>query len=381
MAQTHPLIVIGTGLAGYSLVREFRKLNKETPVLMISRDDGHSYSKPLLSTGFTKQKSADDLSMGDIGKMASQLNVSIRNFSEVSHISPENKEISIGSEVLAYSKLVLASGACVNRLSFPGSELENILSINDLMDYRTFREKIADKKHIVIMGAGLIGCEYANDLLNGEYQVTLIDPSTTALNGLIPDFAGDAVVQGLESAGAKFRLQQTVESVVENQQGLSATLNDGSVINCDLIISAVGLKPELTLAQIAKLECDKGILTNAYLETSNENIFALGDCAQIEGLVRLYVLPLMTSARALAKTLNGEKTPVQFGIMPIATKTPACSVIVCPPLTINGEWCIEQEGINISAKFLSFDKKILGFVLTGDRVKDKQSIVKEMMAA
>ena len=380
MDQTRPIIVIGTGLAGYSLVREFRKLNKESPVLMISRDDGHSYSKPLLSTGFTKQKSAEQLSMGDIGKMASQLNVSIRNFCEVTHIDPENKQISIGSEVLAYSKLVLANGASVNKLSFPGSELQNILSINDLMDYRLFREKLAGKKHVLIMGAGLIGCEYANDLLNGEYQVSLADPSSTALNGLIPDFAGDAVVKGLENAGAKFYLKQYVEGVVEDQNGLCATLNNGTIINCDLIISAVGLKPELTLAHSAKLECDKGILTNAFLETSQKDIFALGDCAQIDGFVRLYVLPLMASARALAKTLNDEKTPVQFGIMPIATKTPACSVIVCPPTSTEGEWRIDQEGLNISAKFLNLDQKILGFVLTGERVKDKQTIVKEMMA-
>jgi len=377
MDSPAPIIIIGTGLAGYSLAREFRKLDQDTPILMISRDDGHSYSKPLLSTGFTKNKQADELSMGDPGKMAAQLKVSIRNYTEVSSINPSTHEISIGSEKIAYSKLVLASGAVVNRLTFPGSDSDNILSINDLMDYRLFRNKISGKKHILIMGAGLIGCEYANDLLNGGFDITIVDPSVTALNGLIPSFAGDAVVKGLQEAGAKFHLNRYVASVADEETGLYATLDDGSEVECDIIISAVGLKPDLSLASASGLDCDKGIQVNSCLESSESDIFAIGDCAQIEGIVRLYVLPLMASARALAKTLNNDKTAVEFAVMPIATKTPACPVIVCPPQSNDGEWKIEQEELDISAKYVVQDK-VLGFVLTGARIKDKQLLVKDM---
>lgn len=377
MDSQAPIIIIGTGLAGYSLAREYRKLDQDTPILMISRDDGHSYSKPLLSTGFTKNKEADELSMGDPGKMAAQLKVSIRNYTEVNHINPAAHEISIGSERIAYSKLVLASGAVVNRLTFPGSDSENILSINDLMDYRLFRNKISGKKHILIMGAGLIGCEYANDLLNGGFEVTIVDPTETALSGLIPAFAGDAVVKGLNEAGANFHLNRFVGSVTDKQSGLAATLDDGTEIACDLIISAVGLKPDLNLATESGLNCDKGIRVNSFLESSEDDIFAIGDCAEIDGVVRLYVLPLMASARALAKTLNNNKTPIEFAVMPIATKTPACPVIVCPPQSSNGEWEVEQCGMDISAKYVVQDR-LLGFVLTGQRIKDKQLLVKEI---
>jgi len=384
MPDVLPIIIIGTGLAGYSLAREFRKLDQNTPLLMLSRDDAHSYSKPMLSTGFTKKKDANALSMADPGKMAAQLKVSIRNFTDVTHIEADQNQIRIGDETLGYSKLVLASGAKVNTLDFPGSDHPDVISINDLMDYRAFRQKLTTgKKNILIMGAGLIGCEYANDLLNDGYQVTIVDPSESALNGLIPDFAGKALIQGLEEAGAEFHMQDYVSEVHGQKDGLHVRLNNGRELKCDLIISAVGLKPDIGLAREAGIHCNRGITTNAYLQTNQDNIYALGDCAEVEGRVRLYVLPLMASARALAKTLHGQKTEVIFGIMPVATKTPACPVITCPPITtpdktIAGEWKIEQDGINIMAKFVDTHQHLRGFVLTGDKIKAKQNLLKEL---
>jgi len=378
MDGTLPIIIIGTGLAGYSLVREYRKLNRDTPVLMLTRDDGHSYSKPMLSTGFTKGKSADAMSMADPGKMAEQLSVSIRTFTEVSRIDPVTNSLYIGSEVIVYKQLVLANGASVKRLNFAGSDHPNILSINDLIDYRSFRNKLLGKQRILVMGAGLIGCEYANDLLHGDFQITVVDPAETALTGLIPSFAGKAVTQGLEREGVQFLMQCFVNEVVAHEDCLVAVLNDGREVETDLIISAVGLKPELTLAKSAGLECNDGVVTNRFLETNHTDIYALGDCAEIDGHVLLYVLPLMTSARALAKTLNGERTQVSFSAMPVVTKTPACPVVVCPALEKKGEWLVEQDDINIKASYVNQSGEILGFVLTGECVSAKQSLVKEV---
>ncbi|MFT7372986.1 MAG: rubredoxin-NAD+ reductase [Oleiphilaceae bacterium] len=376
MDSALPIVIIGTGLAGYSLVREFRKLNRDAPILMLTRDDGHSYSKPMLSTGFTKGKSADAISLADPGKMASQLNISIRNFTEVSRIDPDSNTLHMGSEVLAYQQLVLANGASANTLNFKGSDHANILSINDLMDYRSFREKLVGKQRVLVMGAGLIGCEYANDLLYGDFQITVVDPAETALHGLIPSFAGNAVIQGLERKGVQFMMQCCVEEVIAYEDHLVAILSDGQQVTTDLIISAVGIKPELTLAKSAGLECDKGVVTNRFLETSRADIYALGDCAQIDGYVLLYVLPLMASARALAKTLNGERTAVSFSAMPVVIKTPACPVVVSPALAQNGEWQVEQDDININARYVNQRGETEGFVLTGECVSAKQSLIK-----
>lgn len=380
MHNDNTIVVIGSGLAAYSLVREFRKLDSDTPVLIISQDDAHSYSKPMLSTGFTKNKSADELSMADPGKMASQLKASIRNFTTVTKIDPQHSSIHIDNEIIPYSQLVLALGAKVNKLNFPGSELSKVVSINDLMDYRVFREALKPEQHILIMGAGLIGCEYANDLLNGGYSVTVVDPASTAMNGLIPSDAGKALAQGLKDAGADMMFEHYVQQIDElDNSSLCATLNNGHKIPCDLVISAIGLKPNIQLAEQAGLSCKQGIITDHFLQTSAKNIFALGDCAETLNEVRLYVLPLMASARALAKTLTGEPTAVNFGIMPIATKTPACPVVTVPPKAEKGTWLFEQEQSGLIGKFINEEDKVSGFVLTGAAVSQKALLLKEMI--
>jgi rubredoxin-NAD+ reductase len=379
MHNDQTIVVIGSGLAAYSLVREFRKIDTETAVLILSQDDAHSYSKPMLSTGFTKNKSADELSMADPGKMAAQLKASIRNFTTVTKIDPENSCIYIDDEIIPYHKLVLALGAKVNKLNFPGSEHSKVISINDLMDYHSFRAALKPEQHVLIMGAGLIGCEYANDLINGGYTVTVVDPASTAMNGLIPAEAGNALAEGLRIAGADILFERYVQHIDQLEgDTLCATLNTGQKIPCDLVISAIGLKANTQLAEQAGIKCRQGIITDNYLETSEKNIFALGDCAETQNEVRLYVLPLMASARALAKTLAGDKTVVNFGIMPIATKTPACPVICVPPKNKAGAWYFEKATSGIVGKFINEAKEMSGFVLTGDSIKLKPKLIQEM---
>lgn len=379
--KTAPIVIIGTGLAGYSLAREFRKLDTVTPLLLLSADDGHSYSKPMLSVGLTKGKSADDLSMADAGQMAQQLKASIRTFSKVEAIDTQAKTIYYEGVTQAYSKLVLATGAKVKRLNFPGADHPKVFSINDLMAYRAFRaqlDKNQSRQRVLIMGAGLIGCEFANDLLIAGHQVSIVDPNDSALSGLIPSFAGEALVAGLQAAGLDFLLASYVNKIKTQADGsLRARLNSGQDIDCDLVISAVGITPNIDLAHAAGLACNQGILCSRELGCSASDVYALGDCAEVDGKVMLYVLPLMAAAKALAKTLSGTATSVHYGVMPVVTKTPACPVVVYPPQSEQGNWQIEQQGLNISAQFVNSEGELQGFVLTGNCVSQKQVLAKQ----
>ncbi|MEC7431915.1 MAG: FAD-dependent oxidoreductase, partial [Pseudomonadota bacterium] len=113
MTEQTPIVIVGTGLSGYSLVREFRKLDKEIPVIMVTADDGVSYSKPMLSTGFTKDKDADGLAQANPEAMAEQLGVEIRPWSTVTGIDTDAHELKLGDQRIRYAKLVLAWGADV----------------------------------------------------------------------------------------------------------------------------------------------------------------------------------------------------------------------------------------------------------------------------
>ncbi|HEY9119956.1 MAG TPA: FAD-dependent oxidoreductase, partial [Marinobacter sp.] len=313
MSTDAPIVIVGTGLSGYTLAKEIRKQDKNTPIVMVTADDGFSYSKPMLSTGFTKGKEADELAQASADAMVEQLNLELRTYTTVTGIDPDAHELVLGDERLVYSKLVLAWGADVIRLAIAGDGQEHVFSINDLVDYRAFRHALQGKKRVAIMGAGLIGCEFANDLRNGDYEVDVIAPSDTLMPGLLPAPAAEAVRSGLEDLGVRFHLETVVEHIADNGKGVELSLANGEKLDADLVISAVGLRPRTELAAAAGLEINRGIVVNRTLATSAPDIYALGDCAEVDGHVLLYVLPLMACARALAKTLVGEPTEVKYG--------------------------------------------------------------------
>lgn len=378
--MTDPVIVIGTGLAGYNFGKEFRKLDTATPLLFITADDGRSYSKPMLSTGFTKGNTADDLAQADAGAMAEQLKATVRTMTRVTAIDAKAKQVIIGNEKISYSKLVLAIGASCIQAPLTGDAANEVHSINDLMDYAKFRKAVDGKKKVFIIGAGLIGSEYANDLTNGGYAVEVVDPMPTVLATLLPEQASQAVQQMLATEkGVQFHFGTVAESVNRTGAGYEITLKNGKKIQADAVLSAIGVRANTALAKDAGLSVNRGIVVNRLLQTNNPDIFALGDCAEVDGQLLYYVMPLMTCARALAKTLTGTPTPVVYGPMPVGIKVPVCPIQVSPPPRgAEGRWEIEASGHHVKALFRDTAGKLLGFALTGDKANEKMALQKEL---
>ena len=379
--MTAPVVIVGTGLAGYNLAREFRKLDGETPLLLITADDGRSYSKPMLSTGFAKQKDADGLSMAEPGAMAEQLKAEVRTHTRISGIDPGHKRVWIGEEAVAYRDLILAWGAETVRVSVDGDASEAIFPINDLEDYARFRAAAAGKQRVLILGAGLIGCEFANDLSSGGYQVELVAPCEQVMPTLLHPAAARAVQVGLEGLGVRFHLGPVLTRLQRAADGLEAHLSDGRVIACDLVVSAVGLRPRIDLAAAAGLVVNRGVVVDRTLRTSHANIYALGDCAEVDGLNLLYVMPLMSCARALAQTLAGTLTTVSYGPMPITVKTPVCPLVISPPPRgSEGQWQVEGQGADLKVLCHDADGNLLGYALTGTAVMEKLALNRQLPA-
>ncbi|MBP9960521.1 MAG: FAD-dependent oxidoreductase [Pseudomonas sp.] len=379
--MTAPVVIVGTGLAGYNLAREFRKLDGETPLLLITADDGRSYSKPMLSTGFAKHKDADGLSMAEPGAMAEQLKAEVRTHTRISGIDPGHKRVWIGEEAVAYRDLILAWGAETVRVSVDGDASEAIFPINDLEDYARFRAAAAGKQRVLILGAGLIGCEFANDLSSGGYQVELVAPCEQVMPTLLHPAAARAVQAGLEGLGVRFHLGPVLTRLQRAADGLEAHLSDGRVIACDLVVSAVGLRPRIDLAAAAGLVVNRGVVVDRTLRTSHANIYALGDCAEVDGLNLLYVMPLMSCARALAQTLAGTLTTVSYGPMPITVKTPVCPLVISPPPRgSEGQWQVEGQGADLKVLCHDADGNLLGYALTGTAVMEKLALNRQLPA-
>ena len=201
------VVIIGTGLAGYGLAKEFRKLDENTELILITSDDGVSYSKPMLSTGYTKDTSAEDLAQLDADGMAAQLGASVLKNANVVGIDLDRMAVQLEDrEEIIYGKLVLAIGSETITPSIEGDALERVFSVNDLLDYAAYRSSISEHnvKKVCIIGAGLIGCEFANDLLNGGFEVDIVDPMPQCLPALLPEPAARALEKALTSHGAKF---------------------------------------------------------------------------------------------------------------------------------------------------------------------------------
>lgn len=374
-----PVVIVGTGLAGYNLAKEFRKLDGETPLLLISADDGRSYSKPMLSTGFGKNKDADGLAMAEAGAMADQLKAEIRTHTRITGIDAGHRRLWIGEEAVEYRDLVLAWGAEVIRVPVEGDAEDAVFPINDLEDYARFRVAAAGKKRVLILGAGLIGCEFANDLTLGGFEVELVAPCEQVMPGLLHPAAAAAVQTGLEGLGTRFHLGPVLASLNHAGDGLDAHLSDGTRIACDLVISAVGLRPRIALAAAAGLDVNRGVMVDRHLKTSHANVYALGDCAEVDGINLLYVMPLMACARALAQTLAGNATAVSYGPMPVTVKTPACPLVVSPPPRgTEGAWSVEGSGADIKALCRDAGGRLLGYALTGAAVQEKLALNREL---
>ena len=377
-----PIIIIGTGLAGYNLAREFRKLDQTTPLLLITSSDGSFYSKPMLSNALAKDKTADGLITSDATKMATDLNAEIMGFTRVQGIDTKSHCINTSQgDTIHYQKLVLAMGAEPIQPPLSGDGVELIYTVNDLHDYREFRDALNGVRHVAIIGPGLIGCEFANDLLSAGYEVSVIGPDVTPLGRLLPPAAGEMMQESLAAAGVRWHLQRNCYEVNKVGPKFILKLDQGEAVEADLVLSAIGLRPDLGLARSAGLKTNLGIVVDRYLATSDADIYALGDCAEVDGRMLPFIMPLMQCTRALARTLAGETTAVNYPAMPVVVKTPACPCVIAPPApTSEGEWQVEQTGDGVKALYISKAGDLLGFALLGTAVAQKQALTKGLPA-
>lgn len=378
-----PLVIVGSGLAGYTVAREVRKLDARRRIVMMTHNDGAAYSKPMLSNALALKKNAADLVNSDAAAMSAQLDVSILANRVVGHIHAADREVESLGERLPYSQLVLALGADPRRPPLAGAAADDVLCVNDLRDYARFREALSGCRSVAILGAGLIGVEFANDLAAAGYTVSLLDPALAPLSRLLPRQAGDAFARGLGRQGIRLLLGSVATQIEYAGLAYRLHLADGTWIEADLVVSAIGLAPRTGLARAAGIAVAQGICTDSYCRTSAPEVFALGDCAEIEGKVQPYVLPIMHAARALAATLCGKPTPVRFPVMPVSVKTPAMPAVVAPAPAGADHWSIEvwpdEKGEAVQALCSERESgRVLGFSLLGKAVAAKGELVRRM---
>ncbi len=386
MPHAQRIIIVGAGMAAYSVAREFRKLDKVTPLTIISSDAAGSYAKPMLSNAIAMGKGAHQIVSHSAEQMALQLGAEVLGNTRVSAVDSSAHTIDTDQGSFGYSKLVLALGAEPIRLPMGGDAAGAVLSVNHIDDYAHLRTRLAAvgrAAHVAIIGAGLIGCEFADDLLAGGHAVTLIDPNPRPLAALAAPSLSHGLAQAWQGRAVTLRLGTTVTSVEHAGDALLVTTADGASFSADLVLSAVGLRPSTTLAQAALLTTRRGIVVDGFGQTSASDIFALGDCAEYTtasgSAVMPYVAPLLAAARAIASTLAGTPTRIDLKNDAVIVKTPSYKLALAPPPPgADGQWIDELDGERIIARFIDASGALRGFGLSAHTPALRQKLLAEL---
>ena len=369
-----PIVVLGSGLAGWTTVRELRKLEPTVPVRLITADSGDFYAKPSLSNAFAQGKRPDQLVSTLAARMAETLTVTLLPRTRVEAIDRAARMVITENDRIRYSRLVIATGAQPIRVPLTGDGADAVRCVNSLDDFADFHGRLKPGARVAIMGAGLIGCEFANDLATAGFNVTVIDPASRPLAALLPEAASEALGLALQSLGVAWHFATTVLAVHRHGDSLQLELANGTSITADAVLSAIGLRADTALARAAELVCERGIVVDSTLATSDADIFALGDCAQYAGGLWAdgpvagghtlpYVMPIMNAARVLAAQLAWRPGTLAFPLMPVSIKTPALPLVVASPaLASVGQWHSPEEGL---WHFVDDSGLARGFVLAG----------------
>lgn len=372
------IVVVGSGLAGFGVLRELRRLSPDAKLTMVTLEDGHFYSKPALSTALAKGKTSDTLVTSNAEKMIAQLKLDARIGRAAESIDRKSKALCTTGGPIAYDKLVLATGATAFRPEIEGDAAHRAISVNQLDDYAYFREQLPDQARVLIMGSGLVGTEFANDLITNHYQVAVVDMLPLPLAQLVPPAVGYSVRDALESEGVEWHLGSKIVAInyLGDRTGYIATLDDGSYIEADLILSAVGLRPNVALAQEAGIDVGVGIKVNQYGQTSDPDIYAIGDCAEYQHGLSAYVTPIMAAARGIAPSALGTPTEIRFPPLAVQVKTTLLPINLLPPARdCVGEWHrVESDADGEKHLFIDDGGVVRGYVLTRDKTEQRMEM-------
>ncbi|MHC0463323.1 NADH:flavorubredoxin reductase NorW [Kosakonia cowanii] len=371
------IVIIGSGFAARTLVKNIRKLDSHVPLTLIAADGMEEYSKPELSHVISQAQRAEDLIRQTAGDFAEQFNVRLFPYTFVTAIVPHAQVVKSADRSWQYDKLVLATGAKAFVPPLPGREM--MLTLNSLQEYHACEEQLRAAKRVLIVGAGLIGCELAMDFQRAGKTVTLLDNAASILPALMPPEVSARLQHCLTANGVRLLLAAKLARLEARESGVRAQLDDERSIDADVVVAATGLVPQTALAQAAGLETRRGIVVDATLQTSHPHIFALGDCAEIHGQVLPFLQPIQLSAMTLAKNLTGSPAQLTLPTMLVKVKTPLM------PLHLAGEtsradlrWHIATDAAGMVAKGVDIDDKLRAFVVSEDRMKEAFALLKAL---
>ncbi|WP_454763920.1 FAD-dependent oxidoreductase [Cupriavidus campinensis] len=352
------VVIVGAGMAGWAAAEAVRALDADVPITMVTACTGDRYHKPELSIALSRGVRPDGLVREAGRESARRLRVRLLAATHVVGLTPALHQLRTTRGTLRYTRLVLAQGA---RPALPQTLPAHLCwRVNDLAGWSGLRQALAEPgRRIAIVGAGMVGCELAEDFARAGHAVTLIDMQAAPLAALLPAPAAARLRDSLASLGVRFIGPTRVTGIEPHQDGrkrlaLAAAMEGDPVVmrtveaetlEADIVVAATGLVTDSRLARNAGIAFERGIVVDPRtLRTSAPDVYALGDCISLEGAPCRFIEPICSQANAIAHALLGrEHAGYQHRQPVIRLKIRSLSVAVDGLPCADGEWRVTKE--------------------------------------
>lgn len=367
----HKLVMIGNGMAGVRTIEEILKRDSERFDITIIGDEPYpNYNRIMLSNVLQGKTTVNDININDWDWYQDN-HIHLLTGEKVIKINREKKEvITDKDQTIGYDELIIATGSSAFILPIPGSDLEGVIGFRTIDDTEKMMETAKAYKKAVVIGGGLLGLEAARGLMDCGMDVHVVHLLPTLMEQQLDSAAANLLKKDLEAQGMKFLMEkQTAEIYGENRvEGLKFT--DGTSIECDLVVMAVGIRPNVAVAREAGLDVNRAIIVNDDMMTSDSSIYAVGECAEHNGIFYGLVAPLYEQGIALADRIAGREGKGYKGsILSTQLKVAGCDLFSGGKIHEDEHTeaiIVHDQFSKVYKKILVTDNKIVGIVLYGD---------------
>jgi nitrite reductase (NADH) large subunit len=371
MTEKQKLVVIGNGMApGRMLEHLFETAPDAYDVTIFNAEPRVNYDRIMLSPVLSGEKSFEDIVIHGDGWYIDH-GVMLYKGHKVVEIDREAKTVrSEHGEVAAYDKLVIATGSAPFIIPVPGHKLPGVLTYRDLDDVDAMLVAAQSRGKAVVIGGGLLGLEAAAGLKERGMDVTVIHLMPSLMERQLDPAAGYLLEQELESRGIKIITKASTKQILGESRVEGIELEDGTIIPATLVVMAVGIRPSAGLAKEAGLSVNRGIVVSDHMQTSDPDIFSLGECVEVNGNVYGLVAPLYQMAEVAAAHLSGN-TAKRFVETSTATKLKVTGINLYSAGDFaeaedREEIVLRDAAAGVYKRLVLKDNKILGVVLYGE---------------
>lgn len=371
VSMKEQLVLIGNGMAGMRTIDELLKLAPEKYDITVFGAEPHgNYNRIMLSPVLAGDKTIDEIIINDL-QWYQDNNIRLLTNTTVIEIDRVNRKVLAddGSKV-GYDRLILATGSNPAMLPLPGSDLDGVISFRDINDVNTMIETAKSHKKAVVIGGGLLGLEAANGLMQQGMSVTVVHRSQTLMDQQLDQTAADLMKTELEAKGLRFLMGHNTQAFSGDKRVEKVQFDNGTDIDADLVVVAIGVRPNIQLAEQSGLQCERGILVNDTLQTFTPNIYAVGECVQHRNTTFGLVAPLFEQAKVCANHL-AELGIAMYMTKPMATQLKVTGIDLFSAGDFKGDEMCEvliykDPSSYIYKKLVIKNEQLVGLVLYGD---------------